>query len=117
MSVQLLNRQGLKSQQTQTKEIRILIVKTATRIRLTERCGKGQILMYSNGKNLKDGDFEGSVRNMSCGDGEIDIYTERDYSKPDAQGNGTLQNLKACTQEEFYANTVEYNTDWKGKAN
>ena len=74
-------------------------------------------VMSSNGKNLKEGDFKGSVRNFSCGDGEIDIYTERDYSKLDTQGNGTLQNVKACTQEEFDANTVEYNIDWKGKAN
>ncbi len=50
--------------------------------------------------------------NSPDGEGEVDVYTVRDYGKPDADGNGTLTDIKAYSQEEFDARTKnEYEND------
>ncbi len=64
-------------------------------------------ILMSNGESLSGGKFKGSMRQIinPDGKGEVDVYTVRDYEKLDSDGNGTLTDIKACSQEEFDANT------------
>lgn len=71
-------------------------------------------ILTSNGESLTSGKFKGSMRqiNSPAGKGEVDVYTVRDYEKPDADGNGTLTGVRAYSQEEFDARTKdEYESD------
>ena len=58
-------------------------------------------ILTSNGESLTGGKFHGSMRQMNSpdGKGEVDVYTVRDYKKPDADGNGTLINVEAYYAE------------------
>lgn len=64
-------------------------------------------ILMSNGESLSGGKFKGSMRQIinPDGKGEVDVYTVRDYEKLDSDGSGTLIDIKACSQEEFDANT------------
>lgn len=59
-------------------------------------------VLTSNGENLTSGKFKGSMRTFtSTNGGIIDIYTIRDFSNPDAHGNGTLIGIEKYSQQEF----------------
>ena len=47
----------------------------------------------SNGASLSGGSFRGSITQISNGDGEVDVETIRDYSRPNASGEGTLTGI------------------------
>lgn len=64
-------------------------------------------VLISNGKSLDSGDFHGSIRNNWKDGGSVDIYTVRDFQKRNADGNGTLTDIKKCSQKEFDARTKE----------
>jgi hypothetical protein len=76
---------------------------------------KGKLVRYfidilsSNGESLTSGKFQGSIRQMdkSDGKGEVDVYAVRDYSKPDANGNGILTDIKAYSKQEFDSRTKD----------
>lgn len=51
-------------------------------------------ILTSNGESLTGGKFSGSMRTMS-GKGTVDIYTVRDFSRPDKEGIGKLTGIKA----------------------
>lgn len=57
-------------------------------------------VLTSNGESLTNGKFKGTMRTFS-GNGTIDIYTVRDFSKLDTSGNGTLTGIEKFSQEEF----------------
>lgn len=57
-------------------------------------------VLTSNGEDLTSGKFHGSIRTLS-GNGTVDIYTVRDFSNLNSDGNGTLIDVKAYSQEEF----------------
>ncbi|MDE6677666.1 MAG: hypothetical protein K2K02_01375 [Ruminococcus sp.] len=61
-------------------------------------------VLTSNGEDLTSGKFHGSMRNLS-GNGTVDIYTVRDFSNLNSDGNGTLLDIKAYSQEEFDEHT------------
>ncbi len=66
-------------------------------------------ILTSNGESLSGGKFKGSMRQINSpdGSGEVDVYTVRDYKKTDTNGNGTLTDVKAYSQEEFDARTED----------
>lgn len=71
-------------------------------------------VLASNGESFSGGKFKGSMRQIinPDGKGEVDVYTVRDYKKPDADGSGTLIYIKACSQEEFDTRTKnDYEND------
>ncbi|MEG0324779.1 MAG: hypothetical protein RR619_12340, partial [Raoultibacter sp.] len=47
-------------------------------------------IKQSNGEALNSGHFKGVMTCIGGEDGEIDVETIRDFTKPDADGNGTL---------------------------
>lgn len=52
----------------------------------------------SNGEPLDSGRFHGSMTSMVCcddGQGEVDVEVIRDYTKPDANGDGALIGMVA----------------------
>lgn len=59
-----------------------------------------QDILASNGEALNSGKFHGTIRSFGNENGTADIYTVRDYEKPDASGYGTLTGIKKQTQEE-----------------
>ncbi|MDE5557636.1 MAG: M56 family metallopeptidase [Ruminococcus sp.] len=61
-------------------------------------------ILTSNGEDLTSVKFHGSIRTLS-GDGTVDIYTVRDFSNLNSDGNGTLIDIKAYSQEEFNQHT------------
>lgn len=71
-------------------------------------------VLVSNGESFPGRKFKGSMRQIISpdGKGEVDVYTVRDYEKLDADGNGTLIDIKAYSQEEFDARTKnDYEND------
>lgn len=66
-------------------------------------------ILTSNGESLTSGKFKGSMRQINSpdGKGEVDVYTVRNYKKTDTNGNGTLTDVKAYSQEEFDARTED----------
>ena len=62
-------------------------------------------VLISNGKSLDSGDFHGTIRNSWKDGGTVDIYTVRDFQKLNAEGNGTLTDIKKYSQQEFDART------------
>lgn len=62
-------------------------------------------VLTSNGESLSNGKFHGTMKTLGNGNGNIDIYTIRDFSNPNAEGNGTLTDIKAYSQEEFDEHT------------
>lgn len=66
-------------------------------------------ILTSNGEDLTSGFFHGSIRTLS-GNGTVDIYTVRDFSNLNSDGNGTLIDVKAYNQEEFNEHTESNGT-------
>lgn len=62
-------------------------------------------VLTSNGESLSSGKFRGSMRTLGNGNGTIDIYAVRDFNTLNADGNGTLTDIKAYTQQEFDEHT------------
>lgn len=62
-------------------------------------------VLTSNGESLSGGKFHGTMRTLGNGNGNIDIYTIRDFDNPNAEGNGTLTGIEAYSQEEFDEHT------------
>lgn len=58
-------------------------------------------ILTSNGEEPTGGNFHGTIRSLESQTGTIDIYTIRDFSNPDAAGNGTLTGIGKFSQEEF----------------
>lgn len=59
-----------------------------------------QDILASNGEALNSGKFHGTIRSFGNENGTADIYTVRDYEKPDASGYGTLTGIEKRTQGE-----------------
>ena len=68
-----------------------------------------QDVLTSNGEGLTSGKFRGALRTSESADGTVDIYTVRDFSRPDASGNGTLIGVEKFSQEEFDKHTQANN--------
>lgn len=76
---------------------------------------KGKTVRYfldirsSNGKDLSSGEFEG-VMNSIINDenGEVDLYTVRNFDKLNTNGEGKLTKIKAYSQSEFDQRTAEW---------
>lgn len=62
-------------------------------------------VLTSNGESLNSGKFHGTLRTLESGNGNIDIYSIRDFDNPNAEGNGTLTGIKAYSQKEFDEHT------------
>lgn len=62
-------------------------------------------VMTSNGESLTGGKFKGTMRTFGNENGTIDIYTIRDFTKQDANGNGVLTGIEKYTQQEFDEHT------------
>lgn len=62
-------------------------------------------VLTSNGESLSGGRFHGSIRTLGNGYGTVDIYTVRDFNAPNAEGNGTLTDIEAYSQQEFDGHT------------
>lgn len=61
-------------------------------------------VLTSNGESLNGGRFHGTIRTLN-GNGTIDIYTVRDFDTPNSEGNGTLMDIRAYSQQEFDEHT------------
>ena len=67
-------------------------------------------ILISNGESLTGGKFKGAMRTFeSAGGGTIDIYTIRDFAKPNADGYGTLTGIEKYSQKEFDEHTQSSN--------
>lgn len=62
-------------------------------------------VLTSNGEDMTGGRFKGAIRTLGSADGTVDIYTVRDFSHPDASGNGTLTGVEKYSQAEFDEHT------------
>ena len=62
-------------------------------------------VLTSNGEDMTGGRFKGAIRTLGSADGTVDIYTVRDFSHPDASGNGTLTGIEKYSQAEFDEHT------------
>lgn len=62
-------------------------------------------VLTSNGESLTGGKFHGSIRTLGNGNGTVDIYTVRDFDTPNSEGNGSLTDIKAYSQQEFDEHT------------
>ena len=62
-------------------------------------------VLTSNGEELTSGKFKGAIRTLGSADGTIDIYTVRDFARPDTSGNGTLTGIEKFSQAEFNEHT------------
>ena len=58
-------------------------------------------ILTSNGEEPTGGNFHGTIRSLESQTGTIDIYTIRDFSNPDAAGNGTLTGIGKFSPAEF----------------
>ena len=67
-------------------------------------------ILISNGESLTGGKFKGAMRTFeSTNGGTIDIYTIRDFAKPNADGHGTLTGIEKYSQKEFDEHTQSSN--------
>ena len=64
-----------------------------------------QDVLTSNGENLTSGKFKGEMRTLGNGTGTVDIYSIRDYSRPDHEKHGTLTGIEKFSQKEFDEHT------------
>ena len=64
-------------------------------------------VLTSNGEGLTSGKFKGSMRVLGSADGTVGIYTVRDFTHPDASGNGTLTGIEKYSQAEFDEHTQQ----------
>lgn len=62
-------------------------------------------VLTSNGEDLAGGNFNGAIRTFESTNGEIDIYTVRDFGNTDIAGNGTLTGIEKYSQAEFDEHT------------
>ena len=62
-------------------------------------------VLTSNGEDMTGGRFKGTIRTLGSADGTVDIYTVRDFTHPDASGNGTLTGIEKYSQAEFDEHT------------
>lgn len=62
-------------------------------------------VLTSNGESLSGGKFHGTMRTFGNGNGNIDVYTVRDFDTPNSEGNGTLTDIKVYSQQEFDEHT------------
>ncbi|MCH5269666.1 MAG: hypothetical protein J1E83_02860 [Lachnospiraceae bacterium] len=62
-------------------------------------------VLTSNGESLTGGKFHGAIRTLGNGNGTVDIYTIRDFNTPNSEGNGSLTDIKAYSQQEFDEHT------------
>lgn len=62
-------------------------------------------VLTSNGESLSGGKFHGTMRTFGEGNGNIDIYTVRDFNTLNSEGNGILTDIKAYSQQEFDEHT------------
>lgn len=62
-------------------------------------------VLTSNGEDMTGGRFKGTIRTLGSADGTVDIYTVRDFARPDASGNGTLTGVEKYSQAEFDEHT------------
>lgn len=62
-------------------------------------------VLISNGEELGGGRFEGAVRTLGSGDGTVDIYTVRDFTRLNEAGEGALIGVEKFSQEEFEEHT------------
>ena len=53
-----------------------------------------QDILASNGEDLTNGKFSGTIRTFTSESGAIDIYTVRDFEVLDASGYGTLTGIE-----------------------
>lgn len=60
-----------------------------------------QDVLTSNGKDLKDAGFSGSIRRVVKEDGITDIRTVRNYGKTNAFGYGSLVGIERCNGSVF----------------
>ena len=58
-------------------------------------------ILTSNGEEPTGGNFHGTTRSLESQTGTIDIYTIRDFAKPNADGCGTLTGIEKYSQKEF----------------
>lgn len=58
-------------------------------------------VLTSNGESLNGGHFTGDMRTSQNPNGVVDIYTVRDYERPNAEGNGTLTAIKKNTNKDY----------------
>lgn len=58
-------------------------------------------VLTSNGESLSGGNFKGAIRTSGSAAGTVDIYTIRDFARPNADGNGTLTDIEKYSQAEF----------------
>lgn len=68
-------------------------------------------ILTSNGESLTGGKFSGTMRTFGNGTGTVDIYTIRDFTKQDANGNGVLTSIEKYTQQEFDEHTQAGKSD------
>lgn len=64
-----------------------------------------QDVLTSNGENLTSGKFKGEMRTLGNGTGTADIYSIRDYNRPDREKHGTLTGIEKFSQKEFDEHT------------
>lgn len=58
-------------------------------------------ILTSNGESLGSGKFNGAIRTLGNGNGNVDIYTVRDYQNLNASRYGTLTGIEKYSQKEF----------------
>lgn len=68
-------------------------------------------VLTSNGESLNSGKFRGAMRTQGSGNGTVDIYTIRDFTRSTDDGNGVLTGIEAYTQDEFDAHTTAEKSD------
>ena len=56
-------------------------------------------IQKSNGEAPDSGRFSGTITNLNNDSGTIDVTTIRDYTRPDAEGNGKLVGVRVENAE------------------
>ena len=64
-------------------------------------------VMTTNGESLTSGKYSGTMRTLGNGNGTIDIYTIRDFTKLTIDGVGTLTGIEKYSQQEFDKHTQD----------
>lgn len=71
-------------------------------------------VLTSNGENLNSGKFSGAMRTLGNGNGTVDIFTTRDFSKPNNDDTGSLTGIKKYSQQEFDSHTQDGKSNGTG---
>ncbi len=72
-------------------------------------------ILTSNGEDLSSGKFHGAMRTFGDENGTVDIYTVRDYEKPNASGYGTLTGIERCTLKEAHEHSQRNTVPQSGR--